>query len=211
MKKTMIAAFVATLAFALNVSAQHYTNPRFGIIGGITSSSGKVKEVDTKSISLYHAGLAFEIPAGAGFAVQPQVLYQVKGMSLDKWGDNTGSDISKSLETNVGYIELPVQIQWGPDLVAFRPYAFVEPFVGYQITTKGEDEIRTVGSEFEKVEYGMSLGAGIDISHFQISAKYFWNFGNVYKGNINQTGNTIKELKDGNNFNGVAISLAIFF
>ena len=211
MKKTMIAAFVATLAFALNVSAQHYTNPRFGIIGGITSSSGKVKEVDTKSISLYHAGLAFEIPAGAGFAVQPQVLYQVKGMSLDKWGDNTGSDISKSLETKVGYIEVPVQLQWGPDLVAFRPYAFVEPFVGYQITNKAEDEIRTITSEFQKLEYGMSLGAGIDISHFQISAKYFWNFGDVYRGDINQTGTTIKNLKDGNNFNGVAISLALFF
>ena len=211
MKKTMIAALVATLAFTFNVSAQHYNNARFGITGGITSSSGKVKEVDTKSISLYHAGVALEIPAGAGFAIQPEVLYQVKGMSLDKWGDNTGSDISKSFETKVGYVEVPVQIQWGPDLVAFRPYAFVEPFVGYQITTKGEDEIRTVGSEFEKVEYGMSLGAGIDISHFQISAKYFWNFGNVYKGDVNQTGNTIKQLKDGNNFNGVAISLAIFF
>ena len=24
-------------------------------------------------------------------------------------------------------------IQWGPDLMAFRPYVFAEPFVGYQI------------------------------------------------------------------------------
>ena len=57
----------------------------------------------------------------------------------------------------------------------------------------------------------MSLGAGLDISHFQLSAKYFCNFGNIYKGDISETVNTIKNLKDGNNFNGFAVSVAIFF
>ena len=207
MKRILIAAFAAALAFSVNVQAQHYNNARVGVIGGETSTSTTIKEVDTKSIAQYHAGLVAEIPLGAGFAVQPALLYQVKGMSLDKWGDNTGSDISKSLETKLGYVEIPVQLQWGPDLVAFRPYAFVEPFIGYQITEKNKDEIKSVDTELVKVEYGMSLGAGIDISHFQISAKYFWNFGNVYKGDINKTGTAIKDF----NFNGFAISVALFF
>ena len=72
---------------------------------------------------------------------------------------------------------------------------------------KNKDEIKSVDTELVKVEYGMSLGAGIDISHFQISAKYFWNFGNVYKGDINKTGTAIKDF----NFNGFAISVALFF
>ena len=33
----------------------------------------------------------------------------------------------------------------------------------------------------------------------------------IYKGDISETGNTIKNLKDGNNFNGFAVSVAIFF
>lgn len=212
MKKLIIAAVAAALAFSVNVSAQHYNNARFGVVGGLTSSNGKVKDLDTKSISQYHAGITIEIPMGAGFAIQPELLYQVKGMSLDKWNDATGKEISEAFETKVGYVELPVQIQWGPDLVAFRPYAFVEPFVGYKISDKAKgNEAKTVNGELEKVEYGLGAGAGIDISHFQISAKYFWNFGNIYRGDISQTGTTIKNLKDGNNFNGFAISLAIFF
>ena len=62
MKKFFVAAMAAVLAFSLNVSAQHYNNARFGITGGLTSASGKIKDVDTKSISQYHAGIALEIP-----------------------------------------------------------------------------------------------------------------------------------------------------
>lgn len=210
MKKAIIAAIAAAFVFNISVSAQHYNNARGGIVGGVTSSSTKIKDVTTKSISMYHAGVVAEFPLGGGFAIQPELIYNMKGMALNKMGDSSVNDAAKSLETKVGYIELPVQIQWGPDLVAFRPYGFVEPFVGYQISAKS-DEVTTVGDEILKTEYGMSLGAGIDISHFQVSAKYFWNFGKIYKGDIKNTANTITGLKDGNNFNGFVISLAIFF
>ena len=211
MKRLFILAAVAALAFGVSASAQHFDNTRLGITAGVTSSSSKVKDVDSKSISLYHAGLALEIPLGGGFAIQPEAIYQVKGMNLSNWGGSTTADIGKSFETRVGYVEIPVQIQWGPDLVAFRPYGFVEPFVGYKISDISEGEAKDLGTYLQTVEYGMSLGAGLDISHFQLSAKYFWNFGNIYKGDISETGNTIKNLKDGNNFNGFAVSVAIFF
>ncbi|MBR4756040.1 MAG: PorT family protein [Bacteroidales bacterium] len=210
MKKAIFAALAAAFVFNVGVYAQQYNNVRGGIVGGVTSSSTKLKEVTTKSISKYHIGVVGEFPLGAGFAIQPELIYQMKGMALNNMGESTVNDAAKSLETKFGYIELPVQIQWGPDLVAFRPYGFIEPFAGYQISAKS-DEVTTVGDELEKIEYGMSLGAGIDISHFQVSAKYFWNFGNVYRGDIKNTANTITGLKDGNNFNGFVISLAIFF
>lgn len=208
MKRLFILAAVAALAFGVSASAQHFDNTRLGITAGVTSSSSKVKDVDSKSISLYHAGLALEIPLGGGFAIQPEAIYQVKGMNLSNWGGSTTADIGKSFETRVGYVEIPVQIQWGPDLVAFRPYGFVEPFVGYQVSSGGD---QTLKSELQKVEYGMSLGAGIEIWHLQVSGKYFWNFGDVYKGDISKTGSTITGLKDGNTFNGLAISVALFF
>ena len=155
-----ILAAIATLAFSVSAAAQHYDDTRFGITGGVTSSSSKVKNVDSKSISLYHAGIAFEIPLGAGFALQPELLYQVKGMALNNWGSATTGDIGKSFETRVGFVEIPVQIQWGPDLLAFRPYGFVEPFVGYKISDAGKGEGTTFSNELQKVEYGMSLGTG---------------------------------------------------
>ena len=142
-----------------------------------------------------------------GFAFQPSLVYQMKGMSLDKWTDSTGKQINEDFQAKVGYVELPLQLQWGPDLWVFRPYGFVEPFAGYQITANKSN----YSDELRKVEYGLSLGAGLDIWHLQVSAKYFWNFGSIYQSDLKNTGDTITGLKDGGNFNGIAFSLAIFF
>ena len=95
--------------------------------------------------------------------------------------------------------------------MAFRPYGFVEPFIGYQISSNGKGEAKSLSKELQKMEYGLSLGAGLDISHIQLSAKYFWNFGSVYKSDVAKTGSTIGGILDGNNFNGIAISAAFFF
>lgn len=206
-----IAIAIAALALTVSASAQSFADTRLGITGGVTSSSSKIQEVTTKSIAMYHVGLAIEAPLGGGFAIQPEVLYQVKGLSLDKWGDSTGGDIGKSFQTKVGFLEVPVQIQWGPDLLAFRPYGFIEPFVGYQITANGKGEAKTLNEHLQKMEYGLSVGAGIDIMKLQVSAKYFWNFGPVYDSDVKAAGSTIGGILDGNNFNGVAISVALFF
>ena len=72
MKKIFIAVVAGVFAFCVGSAAQSYTDSRLGIVAGFTSSSSTVKDVDTKSISLYHAGLAFEIPLGGGFALTPQ-------------------------------------------------------------------------------------------------------------------------------------------
>ena len=61
------------------------------------------------------------------------------------------------------------------------------------------------------MEYGLSLGAGLEIWKLQVSAKYFWNFGSVYNSDVAKTGETIGGVLDGNNFNGVAVSVALFF
>lgn len=220
MRKSMIvAAFVAAFVFCADAAAQRYNSARVGLLGGFTSSSTSIKKVDNKSVSLYHIGLTAEIPVFGGFAVQPSVLYQVKGLSADKWGDFGFSEMIGAFETKVGYLEVPVQLQWGPDLLVFRPYGFVEPFVGYRLgqSTNGEyaDKLK---DRLKKLEYGLGVGAGIDVWRLQLSVKYFWNFGNVYDkdGNVGAVGEAVKDvLKDavnnGSNFNGIMASVAIFF
>ena len=129
MKKLIFAA--AMLLCTVAASAQS-----FGVTAGFTSSSTDVKNFDPKSVSLYHAGVVFEIPIAGGFAIQPGIIYQMKGATLDKYADDTNNIKLSSLETKVGYLEVPVQIQWGPDLALFRPYVFAEPFIGYGINVR---------------------------------------------------------------------------
>ncbi len=215
-KKFIVAALAAALAFCVEASAQSFLSPRVGVIGGFTSSSTSIKEVDNKSVSLYHVGLTAELPLFGGLAIQPSVLYQVKGLSADKWGSSSVSETVGSFETKVGYLEVPVQIQWGPDLLAFRPYVFAEPFVGYRLgqNTKGvfADGLK---DSLKKFEYGLGLGGGLEVWKLQLSVKYFWNFGDIYDKGGNLVDSSKDALRDavnkGNNFNGIMASVAIFF
>ena len=131
---TLVAVAAASLLMAARAHAQ------FGIVGGITSSTTDMTTAeDVKSMSLYHAGLTYKFNLGAGFAIQPSVLYQVKGANLGEL--NTAS--SDDFKVKTGFVEVPVGFQWGPDLMVFRPFLMAEPFIGYQVTSsdRGADKI----------------------------------------------------------------------
>lgn len=105
MKKKILAIVLAAMSLALTVGAQ----PRMGVLAGFTSSKASVSEFEASSVSLYHAGVAFNFPLGVGFAVQPQLTYQVKGTSLDQI--HSLADVSaQDMNLKVGYVEIPVQI-----------------------------------------------------------------------------------------------------
>ena len=131
---TLVAVAAASLFMAARAHAQ------FGIVGGITSSKTELTTAeDVKSMSLYHAGVTYKVDLGAGFAIQPSVLYQVKGASLGELNSSSSEDF----KVKTGYVEVPVGLQWGPDLMVFRPFVMAEPFIGYQVTSsdRGADSV----------------------------------------------------------------------
>ena len=221
MKKHVITIVLAAMALALTAQAQ----PRMGVLAGFTSSKASVSEFEASSVSLYHAGVAFNFPLGLGFAIQPQLTYQVKGTSLDKIGVAKEAP-EQDMDLKVGYVEIPVQFQWGPDLMAFRPYVLAEPFIGFGVNMQselnaGETTLEKLSNKFKdadmsRFEYGLGLGAGLDVWRLQFSFRYFWNFGSLSRdgGTVDSKyiGETVKSaFKDKKNFNGMAFSLAFFF
>jgi len=202
---TLIAVASASLVLAAYAQAQP------GIIAGLTSSKSDMSSAvdDVKSIALYHAGLTYKIDLGAGFAIQPSLIYQVKGTKVGNL--NTSKDEDWKLKS--GYAEIPVGIQWGPDLVAFRPYAFAEPFIGYQVSSS--DKVDTFSDWTKqaknKFEYGFGVGGGLEIaSHIQVSVQWFKNLGKMFDENASGSA-TWEEAKNFNNFQGIKFSLAILF
>ena len=212
MKKIfVVAALFASMAAA---SAQ-----QFGVIGGLSLSTmdGAKNPDENKLMTLYQAGVAFKADLGAGFAIQPTLSYSVKGANLKQNND---------VVSKTGFAELSVGLQWGPDLLAFRPYLFVEPFVGYGVT--GSEILRMSGTETtvasinkaldeakNKLEYGVGAGLGVEIaSPIQLSCQLFRNFGPLYKADSLNTGD-LKDIKssyvDLKNYQGVKINLAILF
>ena len=208
MKKIfVIAALFASMAVA---SAQ-----QLGVKGGLTLSTmnGANSPKDNKAMVLYEAGVLYKADLGAGFAIQPALAYQVKGADLKQNND---------VKTKTGFVELSVGAQWGPDLLAFRPYLFVEPYLGYSLGGKETYALantdvgkKDFSSARNKLEYGVGAGLGVEIaSHVQISWQLFRNFGKLYKDSELDSGTLVNiksSYKDLKNYQGVKFTLAILF
>ena len=141
MKKLfVIAALFASMAAA---SAQ-----QLGVKGGLTLSTmnGAAAPKENKAMVLYEAGLLYKADLGAGFAIQPALAYQVKGATLKQAND---------VKSKTGFVELSLGAQWGPDLLAFRPYVFVEPYLGYAVT--GNETLTVSGTSLSVNEINKAL------------------------------------------------------
>ena len=231
MKKIIIV--LAALALMVPASAQGLKladGIHYGVVGGFTSSGTNIKDFSPKHIALYHAGITAKFNLGIGFAIQPSLIYQVKGVKLSDM--QLGDEFVHQFDYKLGYLELPVNIQWGPDLMAFRPYAFVEPFIGYAVnndliekiktedpTDLNQEKVKNGWKEYglKRFEYGLGLGAGFEFWRIQLSAQWFWNFGNLYDNDTERVdGNRIAQnikhaFTEKKNFQGVKVSLAILF
>ena len=231
MKK--IISLLAALALMVPASAQGLKladGIHYGVVGGFTSSGTNIKDFSPKHIALYHAGITAKFNLGIGFAIQPSLIYQVKGVKLSDM--QLGDEFVHQFDYKLGYLELPVNIQWGPDLMAFRPYAFVEPFIGYAVnndliekiktedpTDLNQEKVKNGWKEYglKRFEYGLGLGAGFEFWRIQLSAQWFWNFGNLYDNDTERVdGNRIAQnikhaFTEKKNFQGVKVSLAILF
>ena len=199
---------IAIAAFLLVAASAH---AQLGVVAGITSSKTDLKDAygDVQNATMYHVGLTYKLDFGL-LAIQPSILYNMKGAKFDSLSSATTID---DFEYKTGYIEVPVQVQAGLDLGLARLYGFVEPFVGYAVSNgiKYDGDIKATWDNVKsKMEYGLGLGAGVElIKHVQVSVKYFWNMGQMYGSDINIAG--IKTTLSEQKANGIAASVAILF
>ena len=204
MKKLIV--IVASLLIAASAHAQ------LGVVAGITSSKATIDAAlsDVQNITQYHVGLTYKISLGGIFAIQPSLIYNVKGAKIAEF--KAVGDIS-SFDYKNGYLELPVQIQAGLNLGVARIYAIAEPFLGYAITNSTQSsngtKIDVKWNEVKnKLEYGVGVGAGIElIKHVQVSARYFWNLGNVES----VAWASVTDAVSNKAANGIVASVAILF
>lgn len=216
MKKILV--FAALFASVMAASAQ-----QLGVKGGLTLSTvgGADNPKENKDVLLYEAGVVYKVDLGDGLAIQPALGYQVKGAKFQQ-------DITQNtVETKTGFVELSAAAQWGPDLLAFRPYVFVEPYIGYAVTgnesltnragTSAGEKINTALQKDakNKLEFGTGAGVGLEITrHIQLSCQYFYNFGKLYKDDqLNK--DDLKGIKSSystlKNYQGIKLTLAVLF
>lgn len=205
MKKFIVV--IASLLIAVSAHAQ------FGIVAGVTSARNSVGDAvkDVANVTQYHVGITYKLPLGSLFAIQPSIIYNVKGASLKNLM-NGGQQIG-SFEYKNGYIEIPVQLQVGFDLGLARLYGIAEPFIGYAISNSYQANVAGFSFDWnkdvkDKLEYGVGVGVGVElIKHVQVSARYFWNLGSAKNANLSETMQAVTNK----GASGIIASVALLF
>lgn len=169
--------FLTIISLALLLLAPGISASASGIVigGGINYPSFDYKQYNTfdyKAFTGWHAGIGYQTGSLAGFSLQPELTYQVRGVNFDD---------AKTLKMND--LQLNLNVQWGIDLFLFKPFIFASPFAGYNFSNEivgdasgTEDLLKSLS---DKLNFGFGAGIGIEVWKIQITAKYNWDFGRV--------------------------------
>ena len=221
MKK--IIAFI-TMALASIMIA----NAQVGVIGGFTTSTTEINTENLaknfEGVEQYHVGIVAKLPLPLGFAVQPELLYQVKGAELSGMINSGGEEgttvTAEDFETKDGFAELGIGLQWGIDLVALRPFVFGKPFAGIRVNSFTEGNVvkdgtdKTLENAKNNIEYGFSVGAGLELlEHFQLSLEFYKNLGKLFnEGEVQFDSETAtNDFSNLDSYTGFKVSLAFLF
>ena len=154
-------------------------SPKFGIKGGLNLTNLYVDDVKDENIKAgFNAGIYAKIPVTKGFSIQPELLYSNKGAKITY--DNLFGE--GEYRFNLHYVELPllavINVAKNFNLHA-GPYA--SWLAGANVTkidddNNSVDEVADLEVEnFNRIDYGLAGGFGIDIQNFTIGARY--NYG----------------------------------
>lgn len=195
--------FLALFAGILLISTSVFSQTRFGVKGGLnfttmSNISSNVNET-WKNQTGYQLGIAmqFKVPL-IGLAIQPELLY-----STVESAETTDPDKSIKLD----YVTLPINVELGVDMLVFRPFILASPYISYAIQ-KGSRLEDQPWDDINRFDYGLGLGAGIDIWKLQIMGKYNWGLGKLQSAKANwDNADTYKNAK----LQGFQLSVAFLF
>lgn len=207
--------FLAAIAFAgLSLtSVQAQTNSsasssssdgaHFGIKGGVNFSNIYSEDVDDNNVlTSFNAGLFANFPVGDILSIQPEVLYSRKGAELT-YNDDL---ISSTTQFKLNYIEVPVLFKVN---ITENLNVHAGPYFAYLVDAQVKNETEGIidsedtddydNDDFNKFDVGISGGIGLELSSFEIGARYNYGFSTIGK-DRDFAGTTINTL-DGKNSN----------
>lgn len=144
----LIKSLAVIIFIALVTGAQAQVN--FGIKAGLNLNNisqdfeDGVDEIDTKSKVGYHVGVVLDVPLSDVLSLQPGLLFNSKGYSVDldeEFGDGVSDD--SYYRSSFNYLEVPVHVAYKID--AFQIYA--GPYVAFGVGGKSKYKYKLDGAD----------------------------------------------------------------
>jgi len=142
-----------------------------GVKAGLNSATTGGANVSSQSITSFNAGMFATFNVAGLLALQPELLYTVKGYKVNyPVADEIGpiSTGSGTVTAKISYLEIPVLLKLNTSsLRIIAPNIFAGPEVAFKLSSKGligassnEEDLQNVNS----TDFGIIFGAGININ-----------------------------------------------
>ncbi len=175
---------VISLTIATGSFAQEY-----GVKAGLNSANMLMQDDDdTFSDDLdmkigFHIGATAEFPINELFSFETGLFFTQKGYKFELTEE--GEKHEDKLTLN--YLEIPLQAKVNYDLGGSKIYGLLGPYLGFGISGKFEDEEESMDVEwgsgeedhFKRLDFGLTIGAGVEISNITIGASYGLGLANI--------------------------------
>jgi len=145
----------------------------------------------------FHLGPTFEIPIYNIFSIETSLLASTKGFrNSDDDGNYGGLGDSGKVVLSLLYVDLPITPKVTINLGALKIYGLIGPYVGVGIignarrtyTEDGKTKTQDVKIEWgneedsdglKRLDYGLIIGAGVEIKSFQFGFNYNYGMANL--------------------------------
>lgn len=169
MKKLL---YIPLLAIGLILTTQTTADAQIGVRGGVNFATVTGDDVDADTRTGLMVGLYTNYALGNGSIIlQPEVLYTQKGFeTTQSFGELGDADVTFKLD----YIEVPIlaKVNFAGN-ESFAPHVYAGPYIAFKVNATAEsngDEGDVDG--VESTDFGLVLGAGVDIGALNIGARY---------------------------------------
>ena len=180
MKNFMKSALVICMMFTVtNMHAQIKIGPTAGLNLSTMTLKSMGLSLDPKTIVGFNVGVISEFNLKGNLFLQPALLFSAKGSKY--------SVLEEEMTITPSFIEIPVNAMYKFGSGSTKFFLNAGPYFGLAIGGKtksgGESADIKFGSgesnDMKRFDFGLNLGAGIEIKNFLISAHYGLGLANL--------------------------------
>ncbi len=190
------------VVIALTMTTNASFAQRFGVRAGLNLSNMLMKTDDytySDDFSInpgFHIGVTAEFPINDMFSFETGVMLSTKGYKYSEEETYYGIAIKYTEELNLFYLDIPLTGKALFDLGGINVYGLLGPYLGIGLSGKWKEEETwngetdtweediEWGSDEEKhhlkrLDFGLALGAGVEINSIQIGLSYGLGLANI--------------------------------
>lgn len=170
-------SILLTIFLAIAVSSEAFAQ-QLSVKAGLNFAKFSDDDLDMKLG--FNVGAGVELPIGEMFAVEPGLLLSTKGYKFSY----TIFGSTQDAKCNLLYLEIPINAKAYFDLGGIKIFGQVGPYLACGLTGKMKYEdsddvdIEWGGDdgEMKRFDFGLNLGAGVDLGVIQAGLQYGLGF-----------------------------------